>query len=122
MLDKIEDTNIYILDKLDNKQKNILKKHCCILIEIDIKRLKKIRLKILLKKDIPDSNLWIYKEKILKAGQKIIDTIKNKTAHTRGLIKYEGIKTRELIGHYKSKYFEIDAGEECNIFSVYGKK
>ena len=61
MLDKIEDTNIYILDKLDNKQKNILKKHCCILIEIDIKRLKKIRLKILLKKDIPDSNLIIYK-------------------------------------------------------------
>lgn len=129
IIDKIEDTNIYVLDKLDDEQKIILKKYCCILIEIDIKKLQRIRLKILIKKNILDSDLKIYREKILKAGQKIvgdidkiIDSIKNKTANTRGLIKYEGIKTRELIGYYKSKYFEIDAGEDCDIFSVYGKK
>ena len=128
-INKIEETNIHILNNLNEDQKNALKKYCSIFIEIDIKKLEKIKFKILLKKTITAFEFKKYKSNIISAGEKIIkdikeiiDSIKNRESSIRGLVKYEGIKTKEITGYYYSKYFEIDAGEECKVYSTSRKK
>lgn len=129
LIDKIEETNIHILNNLNEDQKVALKKYCSLFIEIDIKKLQKIKFKILLKKTMTDEELKKYKSSIISAGEKIIkdikeiiDSIRNRESSNRGLIKFEGIKTKEITGYYNSKYFEIDAGEECKVHSASGKK
>ena len=129
LLIKIEDSNRYILSDLDNELKELIKKYVSIFIEIDIKYLKKVRVKILINNRISPTEYEILSKKISalytkinKDIQDIIDSIKNRTSNQRGIIQYVGIEKREAIGFFKSKYFEFDAGKKSKYFSATGKK
>lgn len=80
----------------------MIKKYVCILIEIDIKKLKRIRVKVLINKKIPQLDEEILNKKIILLYtklnndiQNIIDSVKHKKASQRGLITYIGLTLSE---------------------------
>lgn len=129
LLTEIDDGNQYLLANLTAKLKELIKKYVCVFIEIDIKYLKKVRLKVFIKNKISEDDenelkkyIDFFYNKISKDLEDIILAVKDKYSSPRGLITYVGIKKNEAIGFYKSKYFEFDAGKENEYFSVNGKK
>lgn len=122
------DSHVFMRYFTDDNIKKKIKMNISVFIEIDIKNFNKVRLKIFSIKDIlesyriPKKEFNLLCETITDDIENIIGSIKNKKMRNSGLIKFIGIKGDELVGYYKTKFFEIDAGNCAPLFKNNGKK